>query len=302
MPQRTIGPKDRRMEVSALCLGAMNFGTTTPTETAEQILDRFVEAGGTFIDTANNYNQWAGSGNESEQVLGGWLRSRGVRDRVVIATKCGARMRTGDDPNMIENWEGLGSDAINAAIGGSLERLGVDRIDLYYAHYDDRTAALPETVTALGKLAADGVVSLVGCSNYTAWRLERARRLAADHDLPAFTVSQSEYTYLWPTPLADRPEIAGLDLLDYVQQHDDLDLVAYSALLAGSYGHPERPLPAVIAATPTRVPTSDSRCSGRSRPTATPRRTRWCWPGCCAGRRPRSRCSARPPCPNWRRR
>lgn len=245
MPYREIGPADRRLKVSGLCLGAMNFGTTTPAETGELILDRFVEAGGTFIDSANNYNQWAGTGDESERVLGGWIKSRDARDQVVIATKCGARLRSGDDdPNVIENWEGLGSDAINAAVRGSLERLGVDRIDLYYAHYDDRTAPLEGTVTALGKLAADGVVSLVGCSNYTAWRLERARRIAADHDLPAFTVAQNEYTYLWPTPLANRPEIAGLDLLDYVAEHDDLDLVAYSALLGGSYGHLERPLPA----------------------------------------------------------
>lgn len=244
IPERRIGPDDAQRSVSALCLGAMNFGTTTPRETAYQILDRFVEAGGTFIDTADNYNQWAGTGHESEQLLGDWLRANGIRDQLVLATKCGAKMIKGDDPNVIANWEGLSGRAIEEAVRGSLDRLGVDRLDLYYAHYDDRTAPLDDTATTLGRLADRGVASLIGCSNYTAWRLERARRIADDHGLPRFTVIQSEYTYLWPTPLANRPEIAGLELLDYVTEHPEVTLVAYSPLLAGSYGHAERPLPA----------------------------------------------------------
>lgn len=244
MPYRTIGPEDNQRTVSALCLGAMNFGTTTPAETAERILDRFVEAGGTFIDSADNYNQWAGNGVESEELLGRWLRSRGVRDRIVLASKCGAKMIKGSDPNLIENWEGLGEQAVAAAVRGSLSRLGVDQIDLYYAHYDDRTVPLEETVPALAKLVADGVVSMIGCSNYQPWRLERARRIAQDHGAAGYAVIQSEFTYLWPTPVARRPEIAGLELLDYIGEHPDVTLVAYSPLLAGSYGHAERPLPA----------------------------------------------------------
>lgn len=244
MPYRTIGPEGHRRQVSALCLGAMNFGTTTPTDTAMAVLDRFAEAGGTFVDTANNYNQWFGAGQASEELLGSWLRSRGVRDRMVLATKCGARMVRGDDPDVIAHWEGLSEPAINAAVRGSLARLGVDRIDLYYAHYDDRTVPLEETVPAMVGLAADGVVDLIGCSNYQPWRMERARRIAADLGSPGYVVTQSEFTYLWPTPLAHRPEIAGLEMFDYLEQHPDLALVAYSPLLAGAYGHAERPLPA----------------------------------------------------------
>ena len=92
MQQRTIGSGPTSTEVSVLCLGTMHFGTHTPRETAFEVLDRFVDAGGTFLDTANNYNAWdaGGHGHESEDVIGAWLASRGLRDRVRIATKCGA--------------------------------------------------------------------------------------------------------------------------------------------------------------------------------------------------------------------
>ena len=104
MLYRTMG---NRRTVSALCLGAMNFGTTTSPETATAILDRFVAAGGTFIDTANNYNHRDGDGGESEELLGRWMNSRSNRDQLVIATKCGARTTTPGDPDDA-NWEGLG--------------------------------------------------------------------------------------------------------------------------------------------------------------------------------------------------
>src|SRR5262249_20857703 len=115
----------------------MNFGSTTPPDTATAILDRFVAAGGTFIDTSNNYNQWHGHGGDSEERLGRWMRARGNRDELVIATKCGARTTVPGDPSD-EHWEGLSAAAVDSAIKGSLDRLGVDRVDLYYAHIDDR--------------------------------------------------------------------------------------------------------------------------------------------------------------------
>ncbi len=247
MLQRILG---NRRQVSALCLGAMNFGTTTDPEIAEAILDRFVEAGGTFIDTANNYNQWARNGGESEELLGRWMRSRANRDQLTIATKCGAKMTRPGKPT--DNWEGLRRDAVNNAVKGSLSRLDIDHIDLYYAHIDDRSAPLEETVDAFGQLAADGVVDLIGCSNITSWRLERARRLAADQGVEMYSVIQQQYTYLWPSPVAAQRERSGrrlfsstgIEHLDYLNEHRDMTLVAYSPLLAGSYGHPERPFPA----------------------------------------------------------
>ncbi|WP_152360337.1 aldo/keto reductase [Microlunatus speluncae] len=249
MQYRTIG---NGRTVSALCLGAMNFGTVTDPEIAIKILDRFVAAGGTFIDTSNNYSQWHGLGGESEELLGGWMRDRGNRDDLVIATKCGARTTVpGGDP--IENWEGLGTEAVSSAVKGSLARLGVDRIDLYYAHIDNRATPLEETVEAFGRLAADGVVDLIGCSNTAAWRLERARQLAADRGLAQYSVIEQHHTYLWPSPLVQgraqrlgSPNYthAGVEHFDYLREHRDLTLVAYSPLLAGSYGRPERPFPA----------------------------------------------------------
>jgi aryl-alcohol dehydrogenase-like predicted oxidoreductase len=245
---RTIG---NRRSVSALCLGAMNLGSTTDPETAAAILDRFVAAGGTFIDTANNYNQWTGDGDESEKLLGSWMHSRGNRDQLVIATKCGARTTTPGNPDD-QNWEGLGATAIAAAVEGSLTRLGVDRIDLYYAHIDNRSTPLEETVAAFGRLAADGIVDLVGCSNTTSWRLERARRLAADQGVAQYSVIQQHHTYLWPTPLAQPPfqrlgtphfPHAGVEHFDYLNEHRDMTLVAYASLLGGSYARAERPLP-----------------------------------------------------------
>lgn len=247
MLHRTIG---NRRTVSALGLGAMNFGSTTDPETATAILDRFVAAGGTFIDTANNYNQFVGVGAESEELLGRWMQSRGNRDQLVIATKCGAKMTRPGSP--LENWEGLGAAAIDSAVKGSLTRLGIDRIDLYYAHIDDRSTPLEETVGAFGRLAADGIVDLIGCSNITSWRLERARGLAADQGVAGYSVVQQHYTYLWPSPLAQGVQRsgntvfqhAGIEHIDYLKEHRDVTLVAYGPLLAGSYGHPERPFPA----------------------------------------------------------
>jgi len=198
MLYRTLG---NRRTVSALCLGAMRFGSTTDPETSMAILDRFAAAGGTFIDTSNNYDQWTGDGGQSEELLGRWMRSRGNRDQLVIATKCGARTTTPGNPQS-EMWEGLSAAAIESAVKGSLSRLGVDRIDLCYAHIDNRATPLDETVRAFGRLAADGIVDLVGCSNTAAWRLERARRLAADHGVEPYSVIQQQYTYLWPSPLA----------------------------------------------------------------------------------------------------
>jgi aryl-alcohol dehydrogenase-like predicted oxidoreductase len=246
MLNRTLG---NRRTVSALCLGAMNFGNSTPPDTAIAILDRFVEAGGTFIDTSNNYNQWTGHGGESEELLGRWMKDRGNRDSLFIATKCGARTTVPGNPSDA-HWQGLGADVVESAVKDSLSRLGVDRIDLYYAHIDDRRTPLEETVGAFGGLAADGVVDLVGCSNTAAWRLAEARQLAAARGVAAYSVIQQHYTYLWPNPIAlqgvrrlGSPHVqhAGIEHFDYLEAHPDVTLVAYQTLLTGSYTRPDRP-------------------------------------------------------------
>src|SRR5262245_22266432 len=185
-------------KVSVLSLGAMRFGTTTDEATSFAILDRYVAAGGNFIDTSNNYLFFVNGtqGGESEALLGRWRASRGIGDEIVIATKVGARpiapAADFDTPR-----EGLSRAAIREASERSRERLGVERIDLYYAHVPDQTGVpLGEQVAAFGELVADGVVGLLGWSHHWAWQVERAREFAAAAVSAWADVLQYHNTYL----------------------------------------------------------------------------------------------------------
>ena len=232
----------RTIPISALCLGTMNFGSAVDKSTSFRVLDRFVEAGGTFVDTANCYASWDGTGDESETVVGEWIRSRGAREEIVLATKVGGR----PDPRsrLPLNAEGLSAEVVHAGAEASLRRLGVDHIDLYYAHLDDRSVPLEETLGAFAERVSDGVVRAIGFSNTPAWRVERARALAEEHGWPKVTCVQQRHTYLMPAPgvsfglqMAATPE-----LLDYAHAESGLVLLGYSPLLSGSYTRPDRPL------------------------------------------------------------
>src|ERR1700761_3679504 len=154
MRYRTIGTNAAtQRSVSVLSLGAMLMGSRTDEATSFAILDRFVEAGGTFIDTSGNYAFWVHGtqGGESEELLGRWRRSRGIGDEIVIATKVGARplapaagfVRSGG--SLIE-MDGLSAKAIRESAERSMSRLGVGRLDLMYAHISDSFVSLSETV------------------------------------------------------------------------------------------------------------------------------------------------------------
>jgi aryl-alcohol dehydrogenase-like predicted oxidoreductase len=264
MRYRTIGsdPKTRR-EVSVLSLGAMLFGTATDEETSFAILDRFVEAGGTFIDTSDNYAFWINGtqGGESEALLGRWRRSRGIGDEIVIATKLGARPLA-PGTGYIDNPEGLSAKAIRAAAEGSRERLGVAKLDLLYAHIEDPNVPLRETVEGFAELVAEGTVGLLGASNHWTWRLERARGLAAAAGLPGYEVLQYQHSYLrrradLPGQLSPDGDqgVTGGDLLSYLRAEPSLTLVAYTPLLKGSYVREDKPLDPAFdhAGTPTRL-------------------------------------------------
>jgi aryl-alcohol dehydrogenase-like predicted oxidoreductase len=251
MEYRTIGTDPRtRREVSVLSLGAMHFGTATDEATAFAILDRYVAAGGTFIDTADNYAFWAngGQGGESEELLGRWRRSRGVGDEIVIATKLGARPLA-PGTSYIDNAEGLSARVIRESAERSRDRLGLPRLDLLYAHIEDPAVPLAETVEAFAGLVAEGTVGLLGVSNHWAWRVERARNLAAAAGLPGYEVLQYYYSYLRPrtdrpgqlSPDGDIGAVSG-DVLSYLRAGPQLTLVAYSPLLQGAYVRPDRPL------------------------------------------------------------
>ena len=148
---RKIGTAAR--EVFPLCLGGNVFGWTADEEASFEILDVYLEAGGNFIDTADVYGEWV-QGNPpgmSESIIGRWMAERGVRDRIVLATKVG----------QAKGLEGLGADVIRTAAEGSLRRLGTDRIDLYYAHIDDEDTPLEETLAAFDALVREGKVRSV---------------------------------------------------------------------------------------------------------------------------------------------
>ena len=249
MKYRTIGtdPKTSR-SVSVLSLGAMHFGTATDEATSLAILDRYVEAGGTFIDTSGNYAFWANGtqGGESEELLGRWRRSRGVGDEIVIATKVGARPLA-PGTSFTDNAEGLSARVIRESAERSQDRLGVSRLDVLYAHIEDPAVPLDETVEGFAALVAEGTVGLLGVSNHWAWRVERARALAAAEGLPGYEVLQYQHSYL--RPRSDLPGllspdgaqgVVGGDLLSYLRAEPELSMVVYSPLLKGGYVREDR--------------------------------------------------------------
>lgn len=252
MRYRAIGtdPKNRR-DVSVLSLGAMLFGSVTDEATSFAILDRFVEAGGNFIDTSDNYAFWVdgGQGGQSEELLGRWRRSRGVGDEIVIATKLGARPLA-PGTSYVDNPEGLSAKVIRESAERSRERLGVEKIDLLYAHIEDRSVDLRDTVEGFGELVAEGVVGLLGASNHAIWRVERARSTAAAAGVAGYEVLQYQHSYL--RPRFDLPSAlfedgslghAGAELFTYLRAEPSLTLLAYSPLLAGAYTREDKPLP-----------------------------------------------------------
>lgn len=185
MTPRKLGSTE--LEIAPLVLGGNVFGWTADETTSFAVLDAFVDAGGTMIDTADVYSAWVPGheGGESESVIGRWLKQSGKRDQVQIATKVG--MLPG------EGGEKLAPSRIAAAVEASLARLQTDHIDLYYAHQDDESVPQADVLEAFGKLVDAGKVRVVGASNFHAARLKSANDIARDHGLPHYHVLQPEY-------------------------------------------------------------------------------------------------------------
>lgn len=251
MQYRTLDNGHTAFEVSTLCLGTMFMGTRTDEETSFAILDRFVEAGGTFLDTANNYNAWVGGhGRDSEDVLGRWLASRGNRDDLRIATKLGAAKK---DPNLPlsntapTNYQGLSASTVDREARESLRHLGIEHIDVLYGHVDDLETPLEETVGAFGKLVDEGIVGIPGISNVALWRVVEARETAARLGVAPYGAVQQSYSYVYPRPQPIQTNWASPELLDYARStvaadRPGLTVMAYSPLQQGVFTRDDKAL------------------------------------------------------------
>src|SRR5947209_5498887 len=173
------------LDVFALCLGGNVFGWTADEPQSFAVLDAYAAAGGNFIDTADVYSAWVPghAGGESETIIGRWMAARGTRNRMIIATKVG----------MKPGLKGLSPASIRTAANGSLQRLGVDRIDLYYAHADDPDTPLVDSLRAFDALVQDGKVRYIAASNYTAPRLAEALAISRREGLARYIGLQPHY-------------------------------------------------------------------------------------------------------------
>jgi len=225
------------LDVSAVCLGTDYFGSRTSPATAFELLDMFTDHGGTFVNTSNIYAFWIPGfvGGESETVIGDGMASRQKRDRMVVATKVGFSYK--------DCGEGLRAADIERECERSLRRLRTDTIDVYYAHIEDETTPLEETLEAFDRLVTAGKVRCVGASNWRTEKLIAARVLSDVHGWAGHSVYEFRHAYLRPDANADfgKQVVASTDLLDVCSSHD-IPLVAYSVLLSGAYTRPDRSL------------------------------------------------------------
>ncbi|AOX46482.1 aldo/keto reductase [Microbacterium sp. BH-3-3-3] len=204
------------LDILPLSLGGNVFGWTADHDTSFAVLDAFHAGGGNFIDTADGYSAWVpgNSGGESETLIGEWLASR-KPSNVVVATKVSTH----------PDFRGLSAANVRAAAEASLQRLGVDTIDLYYAHFDDAETPLEETVAAFGDLVSDGLVRHVAVSNYTAERIREWVSLAEASGVALPVAIQPHYN------LVHRTDVER-DIVPVAEQYG-MSLVPYFALASG---------------------------------------------------------------------
>lgn len=218
------------LEIFPLSLGTNVLGRAIDEPTAFAVLDAYVEAGGNCIDTADVY-----SVGESELILGRWMKTRGNRDRVIMATKLGSQMGSGK--------QGLSRRYIFEAVEASLKRLQTDYIDLYQAHRDDADTPLEETLQAFDELVHQGKVHVIGASNYSAARLAEALQVSQEHGYVRYESLQPLYNLL------DRE--AYERELELLCRERELGVITYFSLargfLTGKY-QPNKALPQSIRA------------------------------------------------------
>lgn len=218
MEKRKLGRSS--LEFLPLAFGGNVFGWTADEKTSFELLDAFVAADFTFIDTADVYSYWApgNSGGESETIIGKWHKSRGNRDKVLIATKAGSSMQGLPKKD-------LSKAHILKAVEDSLKRLQTDYIDLYQAHYDDPETPVEETLEAFAQLIKEGKVRFIGASNFSAERFSKALRASEKFGLPRYESLQPNYN------LYDRADFERL--LEPLAVAENVGVINYYALASG---------------------------------------------------------------------
>lgn len=201
---------DSELSIFPLALGANVFGWTADQTASFEVLDAFAASGGNFIDTADGYSHWVpgNSGGESETIIGSWVAARGNRDDVVIATKVSTH----------PEFSGLAPANIRAAADASLTRLGTDHIDLYYAHFDDESVPLEDTIGALSALVDSGKVRYIGISNYSPERIDEWFQITAAQGFHRAVALQPHYNLVerdFEHGLRERAEREALAVFPY---------------------------------------------------------------------------------------
>jgi len=208
------------LEIKPIFFGGNVFGWTLNEEESFRILDGFLDRGFNAIDTANNYSYWieGNVGTESERIIGNWLKSRGVRDQIVLATKVGGRNMIQDKPNTTKAH-------ILKEVEESLIRLQTDYIDLYQTHYDDVNTPVEETLSAYNQLIKEGKVRYIGASNFSSERLIESLDKSELYNLPQYKTLQPEYN------LYDRQHFE--EFLQPVAEKYNLAVIPYYSLASG---------------------------------------------------------------------
>ncbi|WP_426661583.1 aldo/keto reductase [Rhodanobacter aciditrophus] len=215
MPHRPLGRSP--LSIAPLVLGGNVFGWSVDEKRAFELLDAFVDGGGNLVDTADVYPAWVpgNRGGESETIIGKWLKQSGKREHVLIASK-------------VAKWvehPGLSPINLRAAVEGSLKRLQTDRIDLYFAHQDDASVPMHETLGEFARLIGEGKVRAIGASNFTADRVAESLAVAKEYGLPRYECLQPEYNLV---------RRAGYEAeLEPLARAEGLGVVCYYALASG---------------------------------------------------------------------
>jgi aryl-alcohol dehydrogenase-like predicted oxidoreductase len=233
-PRRAIPGTD--LQPSVICLGTAPLGSIVPRDDAFRLLDAFVEAGGTFLDSAHIYADWLGGERSvSEKTIGAWMRSRGCRGTLVLGTK-------GAHPEMKTMRLRLSAPEIATDLEESLEYLGVDRIDLYWLHRDDPSRPVGEILGVLEEHASAGRIRFYGASNWTAARLAEARAHAERAGIRGFVASQNMWSLARPVleAMSDRTMVVmGREEIAYHRKHG-MAAVPFSSQAGGLFAKMER--------------------------------------------------------------